>query len=612
MNSVPETTSFINICRARTGEVTPVNKHVRRLITAVAAIALPLGALSLMSAPSANAELQHPRQAFLRASTGGLFLHWGERTGPSHSSCTAWENDVTSGGWNANKWVKAAQQLHVQYIVLATFHSRLGYARPWPSNIPGSCSTKRDFLGELIDAASKVTVAPGFKMRVILYMTDDPQWHAEGGHEWLNSGAFSKYAGHSVSLSGRPGFGEFSYDNFIEVMNRYPTLGGFWIDNENDYWKSHGLYAKIRQMRPNYTLSNNNTDTPAFDMISNEQKTGMSPSYDMPQKIYTARPRLVEADYKLPSTGPWWFTSGDPKVDRKLSIGRFIANAGSTILSLEDETAKVNGDFPPQQASFNSFVDGWFEKIWESLGNTYGGGYDQGGLKPGRWNNGAYGVTTVSKSNPETNYIHLIDPPSGSTLVLRDNGYKVTKVTNLRSGANVSFSQGGGNLTLTGLGGFDAYDTVYKVETSGRVGVYDQDSSNVKVTSSTAAAGHPGSAAGDGSYLTYWDNGGKLSASLTFDIGKSGRVQYLGVNQREDSVVSGGGSHRIKGYSVAFSTNGTTWNTVKTGTLANARGVQIIDVPAGNTQFVRLTITSLQSGSRIRVDEAWLGSAYPS
>jgi hypothetical protein len=582
---------------------------------ALAAILVPIGALSLASGPSANADLFNPRQAYLRAATGGLFLHWGERTGPAHNNCAAWEKDVTNGGWSADKWIKAARQLHVQYIVLATFHSRLGYARPWPSNIPGTCSTKRDFVAELATAAAKVNVGNGQIMHVILYMTDDPSHHAEGGTEWMNSKAYSTFKGHSVNLDTDAGFGEFSYDNFVEVMTRYPkdkfpALSGFWIDNENSYWKSHGLYPKIHSMRPDFTLSNNNTDTPTFDMISNEQKTGMSPSYDMPQKIYTARPRLVEADYKLPSTGAWWYTSGDPTVDRKLTIGRFITNAGSTILSLEDETAKVNGDFPPQQAAYNNFADGYFNKIWESLGNTYGGGYDQGGLKPGRWNNGAYGVTTVSKSNPETNYIHLIDPPSGSTLVLRDNGYKVTNVTNLRTHAAVSFSQGGGNLTLTGLGGYDPYDTVFKVETSGRVGIYDQDSSNVTVSSSTAASGHPGSAAGDGNYQTYWDNGSKLSASLTFNIGKSSRVQYLGINQREDSVVSGGTSARIKGYTVAFSSNGTTWNTVKTGTLPNARGVQFIDVPAGNTQFVRLTITSLQGGSRIRIDEAWLGGNY--
>ncbi|MEV7548954.1 hypothetical protein AB0N89_04945 [Amycolatopsis sp. NPDC089917] len=118
----------------------------------------------------ANAEVRHPRQEWLRASTAGLFLHWGMRTSPGYTECGDWEKAVTDGGWNAKYWIGEAKKLHAQYVVLASFHSRLGYGRAWPSTIPGSCSTKRDFLGELI-AAGK---AGGVK--VITCMTDDPQW----------------------------------------------------------------------------------------------------------------------------------------------------------------------------------------------------------------------------------------------------------------------------------------------------------------------------------------------------------------------------------------------------------------------------------------------------
>jgi hypothetical protein len=573
-------------------------------------VLVPVGALALVGNPSAHADLTNPRQAYLRAATGGLFLHWGERTAPAHNNCTAWENDVNAGGWKASTWVTAAQQLHVQYIVLATFHSRLGYARPWPSKIPGTCSTKRDYVQELIDAANKVTVGPNQKMKVILYMTDDPSHHNEGGTEWMNSAAYSTFKGKSINLDTDAGFGQFSYDNFFEAMDRYPDLGGFWIDNENSYWTSHNLYKQIQAKRPSFTLSNNNTDTPIMDMISNEQKTGMTPAYDMPQKIFTARPRLVEADYKLPSTGPWWYGGGDPTVDTKLSIDRFVANAGSTVLSLEDETARVDGTFPPAQQKFNEMANTYYEKIWPSLGNTYGGGYDQKGLKPGSWTNGAYGVTTVSKSNPETLYIHVLDKPSGNTFAVRDNGYKVDAVTDLRTHQPVTWSQANGSLTISGYTTWDKYDTVFQVDTSGQAGVYDQDSSNVTVSANNQTSGHAGSAAGDGSYGTYWDNNNKISSALTFNIGKAGRVQYIGINQREDSVVSGGGSHRIKGYTVAVSSDGKSFSTVKTGTLPNARGVQFIDITATTTQFVRVTVTSLYSGTRLRVDEAWLASAY--
>ncbi|WP_371655607.1 MULTISPECIES: glycosyl hydrolase family 28 protein [unclassified Streptomyces] len=569
------------------------------------------------TAPRAGAaHLDNPRQDFLRASTSGLFLHWGERTAPAHTSCSAWESDATGGGWTPDYWVREAQKLHAQYLVLATFHSRLGYARPWPSKIPGSCSTRRDFLGELIAAAK----AKGLK--TILYMTDDPQWHNEGGHEWLDSAAYSSYKGSSVDLTTRDGFGQFSYDNFFEVMDRYPDLGGFWIDNDNAYWESHQLYAQIQQKRPSFTLSNNNEDTPIMDMISNEQKTGMSPSYDYPQAVYTAQPRLTEADFKLPSTGAWWYDGTNPGVDKKLTLGRLVTNAGSSVKALMAETAQVNGKFPSNQASFNDFANGYLSSVWESLHGVEGGGYLYGGLKPGFWNDGAHGVTTISKTDPDRQYVHVITPPSTPTLKLRDNGYRVTGVTNLRTGAAIPYSQSGGTLTLSGLGGWDPYDTVFKVTTAGRTGIIPADT--YTVTASASASGHGAAAAADGSYLTYWDNNKTLPVRLDHDLGSARKVQYLGVNQREDSVGYARSdteqSARIKGYKVYVSADGSNWGSpVKSGTLPSARGVAIIDIPAATTRHVRLEVTSTYAASsdttrykRLRIDETWLGSAYAS
>jgi alpha-L-fucosidase len=595
------------------GPLSP-RRRARRLAAAVIAAFSLVLAMSLVN-QSARADLQNPRQAFLRASTGGLFLHWGERTSPQHTSCSAWEHDVTNGGWTPDYWVTEAQKLHLQYLVLATFHSRLGYARPWPSAIPGSCRTSRDFLGELITAAGNKG------MRVILYMTDDPQWHNEGltTGDWLDSAAYSAYKGHSVDLTTRDGFGEFSYDNFFEVMARYPSLGGFWIDNDNQYWIDHNLYAQIYQQRPNYTISNNNEDTPVMDMISNEQKTGMTPAYDYPQATYTAQPRLVEADFKLPSSGAWWYDGTNPTVDRTLTLGRLVTNAGSSIKALMAETAQVNGRFPSNQESFNNFADTYLSQIWESIGGTEGGGYLYGGLKPGFWNSGAHGVTTISRTDPDLHYIHVVTPPSGSTLQVRDNGYKISSVTNLRTGAAVAFSQSGGTLTLSGISGWDTYDTVFRVVSAGRQGIY----SGVTATASASTSGHAGLAAVDGSYLTYWDSNKTLPVSLTVDLGLAKTVSYLGINQREDSVSYARSateqSARIKNYRVFVSNDGTNFGTaVKTATLPSHRGVQFIDIPSTTARFVRLTVDSTYAAStdttrfkRLRVDEAWVGSSYP-
>ncbi|WP_329125422.1 discoidin domain-containing protein [Streptomyces sp. NBC_01465] len=585
---------------------------MRRHGRLLALIALLLGTL-LLPTP-ARADLQNPRQDFLRASTGGLFLHWGERTSPQHTSCSGWESDVTNGGWTPDYWVNEAQKLHVQYLVLATFHSRLGYARPWPSAIPGSCSTQRDFLGELITAAK----AKGLK--TILYMTDDPQWHADGGHEWLDSAAYSSYKGKSVDLTTRDGFGEFSYDNFFEVMDRYPDLGGFWIDNDNAYWESHNLYAQIQQKRPSYTLSNNNEDTPIMDMISNEQKAGMAPAYDYPQAVYTAQPRLTEADFKLPSTGAWWYDGSDPSVDKMLTLGRLVTNAGSSVKALIAETAMVNGRFPPQQEAFNTFANGYLNPIWESLNGTEGGGYMYGGLKPGFWNDGAHGVTTISRTDPDRQYVHVLTPPTTSTLRIRDNGYRISAVSNLRTGAPVSFSQSGGVLTLNGLGGWDPYDTVFKVTTSGRQGILP--ASSYTMSASASASGHGAAAAADGSWTTYWDSNKTLPVTLTYDLGSVKPVQYIGLNQREDSVSYARSdteqSARIKDYKVFLSNNGTTWGSaVKSGQMASRRGIQGIDLTAANARYVRLEVDTTWAAStdttryqRLRIDESWIGTSY--
>jgi alpha-L-fucosidase len=568
---------------------------------AVAAIISMLIATFGFGGRPAHADLTNPRQAALRNATSGLFLHWGMLTSPGYTSCTAWENAVTGGGWKADYWVTEAQKLHASYITLATFHSKLGYARPWPSAVPGSCASKRDFLGELVTAAHAKNI------NVILYMTNDAQWHNLNGHEWFNSSAYSSYKGHSVNLDTQDGFGQFSYDNFFDVMKSHPTLDGFWIDNDNNYWLSHNLYAQIYQLHPNMTISNNNEDTPVMDMISNEQKTGMTPSYDMPQAYYTAQPRLTEADYKLPDSGPWWYGGSNSPVNRALNIGRYIANAGSSVKSLMDETAMVNGKFPSNQADFNNFFNGYVDAIWESVHGVEGGGFMYGGMPGGNLGSGGYGYTTIGKTDANTQYVHVVTKPSGSSVRLRDAGYQVSKVTNLRSGASVSFSQASGFLTISGISGWDQYDTVFKVQMSGRTGIQ----TGVSASASSSASGHGAGNLVDHSYLNFWQSGGSVPVTITLDQGSAKAAAYLAVNQREDSVTqTASSSRRIHAYKILTSDNGTTWSTLKSGNLPNARGAQFIDVGA-TARFIRLEVDSMYSSSKtLRIDELWLGSAY--
>ena len=602
---------FVNLPSRRVRKAHPLALHsfpIRKrgrwglgIVGLIAVAATVLAMLGLNSHP-ARADLQNPRQDFLRASTSGVFLHWGMLTSPGYTSCSAWESAITSGGWTADYWVSEAQKLHASYLTLASFHSKLGYGRAWPSSIPGTCATKRDFLGELLTAAH----AQG--IRVILYMTNDAQWHDLNGHEWMDSAAYSAYKGSTVDLDSQDGFGQYSYDNFLDVMKSHPALDGFWIDNDNQYWLDHNLYAQVYQLHPNMTISNNNEDTPIMDMISNEQKTGMTPSYDMPQAYFTAQPRLTEADYKLPSSGAWWYDGSNSAVDYALNIGRYVANAGSSVKSLMAETAQVNGKFPSKQADFNNFMNTYLPPIWESVHGVEGGGFMYGGMPGGSFANGAYGYTTINKTNPNQQYVHVVTKPtSGSSVKVRDGGYAVSGVTNLRTGASVSFTQANGFLTISGISTWDQYDTVFKVTMSGRTGI----TTGVTASASASASGHAAGSLVDGSYLTYWDSNKTTPVSITLDQGSAKNAAYLAVNQREDTITqTATSSARIKAYKILSSTNNSTWTTVKSGTLPNARGAQYIDIGA-SARYIRLEVDGTYASSKqLRIDELWLANAY--
>ncbi|GII54304.1 hypothetical protein Pth03_26930 [Planotetraspora thailandica] len=392
------------------------------------------------------------RQEWLRDSALGLFLHWGMRTSPAYADVQAWEDRVTADGWTAERWLDKAGALHAGYIVLASFHSRLGYVRVWPSEVPGSPATRRDFLGELVSAATRAGV------KVLLYMTDDPQWHDETGTESLDSAAYSAYKGSPVDLTTRDGFGEFAYDNFTEVMRRYPGLAGFWIDRENAYWRRSGLYDRIRTERPGWILACNDKDTPPADTVMDVVAPGMS--------VSALVPRLTEDRFTVADT--WWFDGDDPAVNHGRVIGRIVANAASSVKSLLAFGPQHGGLFPPNQEAFGDFAARYLDAIWESVGGTEGGGQSgpSGTARPGPRGDGVTTLTTVRRDDPDRHYLHVVARPPDGTVRVADGGLPVVEARDVRTGDAVAFAQSGGHLTISGITSWDPYDTVFALRTA--------------------------------------------------------------------------------------------------------------------------------------------------
>jgi alpha-L-fucosidase len=191
---------------------------------------------------------------------------------------------------------------------------------------------------------------------------------------------------------------------------------------------------------------------------------------------------------------------------------------------------------------------------------------------------------------------------------VRDSGYVVSAVTNLRTAAPVTFSQGNGFLTIGGVSTWDQYDTVFKVTMSGRTGI----TTGVKASATASASGHAAANLVDGSYLNYWDSNKTTPVSITLDQGSARTAAYLAVNQREDTITqTASSSARIQNYKILTSNDNSTYATVKSGTLPNTRGAQFIDI-GKSARYVRLEVDSVYASSKqLRIDEMWLGSAYP-
>ena len=357
-----------------------------------------------------------------------------------------------------------------------------------------------------------------------------------------------------------------------------------------------------------------------MDTVSNEQKTGMFPSYDYPAATFTPMPRLSEACYKLPTTGDWWYDGGNHAVDTRLNTGRYITNAGSSIKSLMAETPMVNGRMPRGRRSYNNFMASWVPPIRESIHGVEGAGYMYGGMQPGFWNDGAHGVITDQPTYRQQ-YVHVVTRPRADFVRLRDNGYRVTCVRDLRTGERMRFAQSAGHLTIQGItrGTSTTRCSPWKPLDS------KASTPGVKASATSSSGGFPASHLTDGSYETYWDAGAAQPVSISLDLGRARRPRSSAVNQRESSPtharVSFGrpeDSSRIKDYQVTASVDGRTWWHVRSGALPSARGTQFIDIGSQSARFLKLTVLNTWGGPQapvyfkeLRIDEIRVGHGYP-
>jgi hypothetical protein len=416
----------------------------------------------------------------------GLMVHWGMNTGKAYTTDAAMypplyqtpaEFESAAAGWSPDTWVNDAVKLHAGYITVASFHSQLGYIRPWHS----APTTSRDYIGELVTAAH----AKGIK--VVTYIAPDLDHNRNSSlNDTAGYLAYKKaqypnltpaQLDSSFNINNTFGFGAFTFDAVQELYQK-DHVDGFWFDSHNNpTWYPANSYPYAGAGSYPYSDDPNR----AYDAAT--FTSSYSGPRDMVQFVHNLNPDLVTSVNNFPPIIPadvvssepgnagfdytaplpratenlltavgndWWYYGGNPAVtDYPGRIKQVVQSLGTGVNAVFAEGPTITGQMPSgvedYNTAFNTFL-GWAGP--SLLSPAIAGGHGQGGLPGGSWSDHAAGVTTLVPGT-NTQYIHVLTKPGGNTVIIPNTRYNVTSAVNLKTGAALNFTTTGGNLAIT-------------------------------------------------------------------------------------------------------------------------------------------------------------------
>ncbi len=264
-----------------------------------------------------------------------------------------WAKDLTLENFNADQWVKQAQDAGFKYIVFTAKHHE-GF-HFWDTQLSDFKVTKspfgRDMLGELIAACHRAGMPVG-----IYYSQRD--WYRPS-YQPTGFGKDGKQPGPEQQK-----YIDYQFSAVHELLTKYGKIDIFWFDAlwwdgmfNKDMWDSERLTREIRRLQPDIVI-NNRASVPG-DFDTPEQRLG---------GFQTWRP--FEAAVSLEDS---WSYTGTKHKSASEVISLLVTSAendGNLLLSIGP---RWSGEFDPAEVATLDDVGRWLTRNGASIYATRGG-----------------------------------------------------------------------------------------------------------------------------------------------------------------------------------------------------------------------------------------------
>jgi len=264
-----------------------------------------------------------------------------------------WAKDLKFPDFNADRWVKQAQDAGFKYIVFTAKHHE-GF-HFWATQLSEFKVTYtpfgRDLLGELIAACHRAGMPVG-----IYYSERD--WYRPS-YQPTGFGPDGRQPGPE-----HPKYIDYQFGAVRELLTHYGRIDIFWWDAfwwggmfTKEMWDAERLTREARRLQPHMVM-NNRASVPG-DFDTPEQRLGGFQKW-----------RPFEAAVSLEES--WSYTGGKPKSAQEVIalLVKSATNNGNLLLSIGPRWA---GNFDPAEVGILREVGRWLERNGASIYGTRGG-----------------------------------------------------------------------------------------------------------------------------------------------------------------------------------------------------------------------------------------------